>query len=142
MERRSEAHRSEAHQSEAISERLLARLPQPANLAAYRQEVASLLAKNEKQLGRNKWIVVRMWVFVVLVSAPFLWMAGAHFNTSQGNWFLSLTCFWVLMGAIEVAKYVAQQGRVELLKEIKQTQLQVLELHALLTQGGAPLSGK
>jgi hypothetical protein len=68
--------------------------------------VASLLAENEKKLRRNKWTVVRVWIFVVVVSAPFLWMAGTHFNTAEGNWFLGLVGFWVLFGAIEVAKYI------------------------------------
>jgi hypothetical protein len=128
--------------NEAIGELLLSRLPRPANLAAYQQEVTSLLADNEKRLRRNKWTVVRVWIFVVAVSGPFLWMAGRHFDTPQGNWFLGLACFWVLLGAVEVFKYVVQQGRVELLKEIKQIQLQVLELHASLDKGGSSLSGK
>lgn len=93
--------------------------------------MASLLADNEKRLRGNKWTVVRVWVFVAVVSLPSLWMAGAHFGTSEGNWFLGGTLFWVLFAAIEVAKYVGQQGRVELLKELKQVQLQVLELRAL-----------
>jgi hypothetical protein len=101
--------------------------------------VTSLLAKNEKTLRRNKWAVVRVWIFVIAVSGPFLWMAGRHFNTPQGNWFIGLACFWVLFGAIEILKYVAQQGRVELLKELKQIQLQVLELHGLLSKSGAPI---
>jgi hypothetical protein len=130
------------HRDEAMGELLLSRLPRPANLATYQEEVTSLLAENAKRLRRNKWTVVRMWIFVVAVSGPFLWMAGRHFDTPQGNWFLGLACFWVLLGAVEVLKYVVQQGRVELLKEIKQTQLQVLELHALLDKGGAPTSGK
>lgn len=130
------------HRGESIGEQLLSRLPRPANLAAYQEEVTSLLAKNEKMLRRNKWTVVRVWIFAVAVSGPFLWMAGRHFNTPQGNWFLGLACFWVLFGAIEILKYVAQQGRVELLKELKQIQLQVLELHGLLSKSGAPMSGK
>ena len=129
------------HQRENIGERLLARLPRPANLEAYEREVTSLLAKNEKSLRQNKWTVVRIWIFVVVVSAPFLWMAGRHFNTSQGNWFLGLACFWVLFGAVEVVKYVVQQGRVEVLKELKQIQLQVLELRGM--QGkSTPMSDK
>jgi hypothetical protein len=128
--------------SEAIGERLLSRLPRPANLAAYQEEVTSLLAKNEEQLRRNKRTVARMWIFVAVVAVPFLWMAGSHFNTPQGNWFLGLTCFWVLMGAVEVAKYTGHQGSVKLLREVKQVQLQVLELHGLLTKDGIPLSGK
>lgn len=122
------------HRGETIGERLLSRLPRPANLAAYQEEVASLLAKNEKTLRRNKWTVVRVWFFVIAVSAPFLWLAGAHFNTPQGNWFLGLVGFWVLFGAVEIVKYVVQQGRMELLKELKQTQLQILELHGLLAK--------
>jgi len=125
---------------ESIRELLLARLPQPENLQAYRNEVAELLDENQKRLRRNKWTVVRVWIFVAVVSAPFLWMAGAHFNTPQGNWFLGLACFWVLFGAIEIVKYVTNQGRVELLKELKQVQLQVIELRDLLGKGGCKIS--
>jgi hypothetical protein len=127
--------------NESISELLLSRLPQSANLAAYQKEVTSLLTENEKKLRRNKWKVVRVWIFVVVVSAPFLWMAGTHFNTPEGNWFLGLVCFWVLFGAIEIAKYEHKQGSVEVLKELKQVQLQILQLHALLSKGGT-ISGK
>lgn len=127
--------------NESISERLLSRLPRPANIAAYQEELTSLLAENERRLRRNKWTVVRVWIFVVLVSAPFLWMAGTHFNTAEGNWFLGLVGFWVLFGAIEIAKYEYNQGRVELLKELKQVQLQILELHALLRKDGTAMSG-
>ena len=126
---------------ESISELLLSRLPQSANLAAYQKEVTSLLAENERKLRQNKWTVVRVWIFVVVVSVPFLWMAGTHFNTAEGNWFLGLVGFWVLFGAIEIAKYEHKQGRVELLKELKQVQLQILQLHALLSKGGT-MSGK
>jgi hypothetical protein len=122
--------------NESISELLLSRLPQSANLAAYQKEVTSLLAENEKKLRRNKWTVVRVWIFVVVVSAPFLWMAGTHFNTAEGNWFLGLVGFWVLFGAIEIAKYEHNQGRVELLKELKLIQLQILQLHAQFSTGG------
>ncbi len=130
------------HRSEALGELLLSRLPRPANLAAYQEEVSSLLAKNEKKLRQNKWTVWRFWIFVIAVSIPFLVMAGEKFNTPAGNWFLGIVCVWVLLAAIEVAKYEHNQGRVELLKELKQIQLQVLELHTLLGKGGAPASGK
>ena len=128
--------------SEAIADALLSRLPQPANLGAYQEEVKSLLARNEERLRQNKWTVRRVWIFVILTSIPSLYMAGAHFNTPQGNWFLGGVGFWVLFGAIEIAKYAADQGRVELLKEIKQVQLQVLELRALVSKGGATTGDK
>ena len=122
--------------NESISERLLSRLPQPANMAAYQEEVTSLLKENEKRLRRNKWTVARVWIFVIVISAPFLWLAGTHFDTAEGNWFLGLVGFWILFGAIEIAKYEQNQSRVELLKELKQAQLQILELHALLRKDG------
>ena len=127
--------------NESISELLLSRLPQSANLAAYQKEVTKLLTENEKKLRRNKWTVVRVWIFVVVVSVPFLWMAGAHFNTAEGNWFLGLAGFWALFGAIEIAKYEQKQGRVELLKELKLVQLQILQLHALFSTRGT-MSGQ
>jgi hypothetical protein len=121
-------------QDDSIRELLLSRLPRPEGLAAYQEQVKSLLEKNEKTLRQKKWTVVRVWIFVVAVSIPGLWMAGTHFNTPQGNWFLVLTLFWVLFGAIEVVKYGVEQGRVEFLKEVKQLQLQVLQVHALLRE--------
>lgn len=126
-----------AGRSEGISEGLLSRLPRPANLAAYQDEVKSLLAKNEEKLRQNKWTVRRVWIFVIVTSIPALYMAGAHFNTPQGNWFLGGVFFWVLFGAIEVAKYDQNRGRVELLKEIKQLQLQMLEVLALAAKSGS-----
>src|SRR5574340_1750987 len=98
--------------SESVREMLLARLPQPENLPAYREEVKNLLENNEKTLRQNKWTVRRVWIFVILVSIPALYMAGAHYNTPAGNWFLGSVFFWVLFGAIEIAKYDHHQGRV------------------------------
>src|SRR5438552_397181 len=51
--------------NESIRDRLLSRLPQPENLAAYRKEVGSLLEKNEKGLRREKWGAGATWFFVV-----------------------------------------------------------------------------
>ncbi len=128
--------------SESIGELLLSRLPRPANLPAHEIELKSLLEKNEKKLRQHRWTVRRIWIFVIAVSIPSLWMAGAHFNTSQGNWFLGAVFFWVLFGAIEIAKYDQNQSRFELLKELKQLQLQVLELHALVGKDGERMSAK
>lgn len=124
-----------------MSELLLSRLPRPANLAAYQQEVASLLAKNQETLRQNKWTVRRVWIFVIALSIPCLFVAALHFNEPQSNWFLSTVFFWVLFGAIEIAKYHHNQTRVELLKELKQIQLQVLELQAGLGNSGASMPG-
>ena len=128
--------------NEAVASALLSRLPQPAKLATYQEEVRLLLTKNDERLRQNKWTVRRVWIFVILTSIPSLYLAGANFHKPEGNWFLGSVFFWVLFGAIEIAKYHNNQGRVELLKEIKQLQLQVLELNAQLIGRGAPASEK
>ena len=130
------------NRDEGIGEQLLSRLPRPANLAAYQEEVKSLLAENEEKLRKNKWTVRRVWIFVIALSIPFLALAGENYGTPQGNWFMDWVLFWVLFGAIEIAKYDHNQARVELLKELKQIQLQVVELHDFLSRSGSPTSGK
>ena len=123
-----------------IREGLLSHLPQPANLAAYREEVASLLEKKEKALRREKRVVMELWIFVVVVSGLFLWMGGQHLDTLKGPYFVSLACFWFLFGMVFQVGYTINRSRVDLLKEIKQIQVQVLELHALLSKGGGQTS--
>lgn len=130
------------NRGEGIGEQLLSRLPQPENVAAYREEVKSLFEKNEKALRQNQWTVRRVWIFVIAVSIPCLAFAGANYGTPQGNWFMNSVYFWVLFGAIEIAKYSHNQARVELLKELKQIQLQVVELHDFFSRSSAPTSGR
>ena len=50
--------------------------------------------------------------------------------------FGSFACFMLIYGAAELTKYFINRARVELLKETKQVQLQVLELHDLVRKGG------
>jgi hypothetical protein len=123
--------------NENIRERLLSHLPQPANLAAYRQEVASLLEKKEKAIRQERWVVVALWIFVVALSIAFLFLGEQQLDTPKGPWFGSLACFWFLFGMVFLVKHFFNRTSVDLLKEVKQVQVQVLELHALVAKGGA-----
>jgi hypothetical protein len=58
-------------ENESVRDRLLARLPQPENLEAYRQETASLLARHEKALFWDRatgivisWFAIALWVII------------------------------------------------------------------------------
>ena len=53
-------------QNENLRDRLLARLPQPENLAAYREETASILAKNDKKLFWVTWMARSTWVVALV----------------------------------------------------------------------------
>jgi len=127
--------------NENLRDRLLSRLPQPENLAEYRKEVASLLAKNEKRLRIEKWGSGAMWFFVVGLSIVFFWFSGQNTNPAKVAYLGSFACFWMIVGAVEVLKHFINRTRVELLKETKQVQLQVLELHAMMRQPRAGTVG-
>jgi hypothetical protein len=127
--------------SEGMRDRLLSRLPRPENLADYRKEVTSLLEKNEKRLRIEKWGAGATWLFVVALGTVFLWLGGRNAGKPAAAWFGSLACFWLIFGAVELLKHFINRTRVELLKETKQVQLQVLELHDMLRTQGVSATG-
>ena len=116
--------------NDKLQDRLLSKLPDPGNVAGYRQEVSRLLEKNDRAFLREKWGSRAMWIFCVLLGTGYLWFGGAKLDTPKAAWFGCLACFWLLIGAVELLKHFINRSRVELLKELKQVQLQVLELHA------------
>ena len=126
--------------SESMRDRLLSRLPRPENLVEYRKEVSALLEKNEKTLRRQKWYAGAIWFSVVALGTALMLLANAHPEQPKAAWlaasFGSFACFMLIYGAAELTKYFINRARVELLKETKQVQLQVLELHDLLRKGG------
>jgi len=124
-------------QNESVRDRLLARLPQPENLAAYREETASLLAKHEKALFWEKVpaVLILCMGFVMYFLAFSKWYVqllpgDGHINLLFG----SLYCM-IVGSAVEV-RYRIYRSKVDLLKEVKQVQLQVLELQASLRKSG------
>jgi hypothetical protein len=110
-----------------MRDRLLARLPQPENMAEYRNEVAALLERNQKGLRREKWGVGALWVYVVLLGTVLLTFGA---DKPRAAFLASISCFFLIFGAVELLKHFINRSRVELLREIKQVQLQVLELQA------------
>jgi hypothetical protein len=125
--------------SEGMRDRLLSRLPQPENLADYRKEVAALLQKNEKGLRIQKWYAGVVWCFVVMLGTVFFVLVAQHPDKPKAVWqaaYLgSFACFFLIFGAVELLKLFINNARVEMLKETKQVQLQVLELQDLLRKG-------
>jgi len=133
--------------NDSIRERLLSQLPQPANLAAYREEVASMLEKKEKEVRRERRVMIELWVFAIVVSIPFLWMGAQRFGSKavdeavMGPYFMGCAGFWFLFALVYFAAHSISRSRVDLLKEVKQVQVQVLELQALLEKGSAQTTG-
>jgi hypothetical protein len=119
-------------QNDSIREGLLARLPQPENLAAYREEMASLLAKHEKALFWEKMpSKVLYGICSAIVIAYIFW--GRNLGpTAVTIHFLLPWAVLFCVGAVQDLRYRIYRSRVDTLKEVKQVQLQLLEIQASL----------
>jgi hypothetical protein len=118
-------------QNDSLRERLLSRLPQPENVAAYREDVRALLARHEKALYWEKMpsTVCLVSAFAILMADNF-WGQNLNTTTTHFIWFWVAILF--VVGMVEDLRYRIYRSRVDLLKEVKQVQLQVLELQASL----------
>ncbi len=120
-----------AQQSNDLRERLLAALPQPENLAAYREETAALLAKHARALRWDK-LTANLFVFLACALA-FLWGNDPlHLGALAVHGLQVGSAVFFFIGAIYTVQYKVYDSQVATLKEIKQVQLQVLELQAAL----------
>jgi hypothetical protein len=114
---------------EPLRERLLAQFePDRDKLATYRKEVQAMLEKNERTLRRQKWYAGSIWIFVVLVGTCFLTLGGVYSDRPAGIWLGVSACFFLIGAAVEVVKYFINRSRVEILKEVKGLELQLLEI--------------
>jgi hypothetical protein len=122
-------------QSSSLRERLLARLPQPENLAGYREETASLLAKHERALYWEKVMARTLTGMGVgfFIMARSTWGQKLYTN---GTVVLDVIAVLLFFAAINEFGYRVSRSKVDLLKEVKQVQLQILELQASLRKDG------
>ena len=115
-----------------LRERLLARLPQPENLAAYREETATLLAKHARAL---RWDKISMNTLLFLALLLFLWSGHPGRLGALGvQSFRFGAALLYFVAAICGVRYWIYKSQVATLKEIKQVQLQILELQKSLSE--------
>jgi hypothetical protein len=115
----------------SLRERLLARLPQPENVAAYREETAALMAKHERALYWDR-VMARTLTFM---GAGFFILATSTWGRKlypDGTIPLEVLALLLFFAGVNELGYRISRAKVDLLKETKQVQLQVLELHALI----------
>ena len=116
-------------QNDSIRERLLVHLPQPENLAAYREETAVLLAKHEKALFWEKMPgkALQLIALAILMSG---WFRAHKIGAAIDQFTWIWAGFSFFAGAVLDLRYRIYQSRVDTLKEVKQVQLQLLEMRA------------
>jgi hypothetical protein len=128
-------------QNENLRDRLLARMPQPQNLEVFREETASLMARHEKALFWEKWssrtfalLGVALWLFA---SSSLIPLGTQNLLGANEKIYLSAVGgLLFFMGLLYALGYQVSQSKVELLKEVKQVQLQILELQASFKKAG------
>ena len=122
-----------------LRERLLTRLPQPENVAAYREETVLLMARHEKALF---WEKLAYKTFALVGVALFLFASFSLIPLREQNllgvnekiFLCVMAGMFFFMGLLYALGYQVSQSKVDLLKEVKQVQLQVLELQASLNK--------
>lgn len=110
-----------------ITDGLLARLPNSSELAKFRSSIASSIEKNRVRVQRERVLATAFWIFCAASATVYLWFGSEAGKFPRAPF---LACIFFLWGGIEVLKHHIYAARVEALKEIKQLQLQVLELQA------------
>jgi hypothetical protein len=123
--------------SKGLRERLLARLPQPENREAYREETAVLMARYQRELFWEK-VTARTLMLIgglIFMMANFTW--GLKLDANGKIVFDVMAAVFYFLGAIYQVGYEVSRSKVDLMKEVKQVQLQILELQASLRKDDA-----
>src|ERR1700733_2975779 len=122
-------------QNDSVRERLLARLPQPENLAAYREQTAALLEEHARAL---RWARFEGVLFgYVAMAFVMLWLQNhCHLDAGVLLRVQIISAFMPLCAAVASLRYEIYKSQVATLKEVKQVQLQILELQASLQKKG------
>jgi hypothetical protein len=122
--------------SDGLREKLLARLPQPENVAGYREETLSLLARHERALYWERvsgttvnWLGVGLFLFA---NSTWLRELVPNLDSHVVTFFDALAVVLFFTGAFLLVACQIDRSKVDLLKEVKQVQLQILELQASL----------
>jgi hypothetical protein len=118
-------------QDNGFRDRLLLNLPDPSDLATYRKQVASTIEKNQKRIRLERFLANSFWVFCAFVATAYIWFSNGASQVSRAPF---LACIFLLLGAVELIKHHIHSAQVELQKEVKQLQVQVLELQLFATQ--------
>ena len=128
-------------QPEPLRERLLAQFePDPEKLATYHKGVQAMLEKNEQALRLQKRIAKSMGIgacfFLLGIGLIALGglIAGEPFLVGPASVWVFAVCLILIGASFEILKYFIERGRVEVLKEVKGLELQLLQVKEQLQQ--------
>jgi hypothetical protein len=108
---------------------LLSQMPQPENLSAYREQVAAAIEKAQRRVQIQRRFTTAFWIFCAASATVYLW-----FGSSAGQFPRApfLACIFFLWGGVELIRHSIAALQVEMQKDIRHLQVQVLELRSSL----------
>ncbi len=115
------------HNTNDMRQQLLAQLPQPEDLSKYRDHVAEIIQKDQKRLRVEHVLSMLFWIFCAASATAYLWFGNADSHLPRAPF---LACIFFLWGGVELLKHRIHAAQVEVQKDLKQLQLQVLEMQA------------
>lgn len=113
------------NESNELRDRLLGQVARPGDLANYRQRVTAMIASNAARIRRERILATLFWIFCAASATAWLWFSADSAHLPRGPF---LACVFFTWGGVEIVKHYINTSRVDLLKEIKELQLQVFEL--------------
>ena len=120
----------------SLRDQLLAQAePSRDKLTRYQQETEAMFKELDRRLRRETWFTVAMWLYAVAFMTICLFVVGYRVEAGKAppeTVVLSMAFFFVIYGAIELIKHFINRSRVELLKELKGLEAQMLELQQRL----------
>jgi len=116
--------------SKGLREKLLARLPQPENREAYREETTALMARYQRELFWEKVTARTLMLIGGIIFMIANLRSGLKLDANAKIVFDVMAAVFYFLGAIYQVGYEVSRSKVDLMKEVKQVQLQLLELQA------------
>jgi hypothetical protein len=125
-------------ESDRLRDRLLDQWePAKPSYLAYRKEIETMLADQEKALRRERRLTTVMWIYVVLLTTILLTGSGLLMvHKIEGTWMAVSAVFWFLFGAVFLFIHLINKSRFEVIKEIKGVELRLAALEERLSGRG------
>ena len=116
-----------------LRDRLLSRAPNTSDLADYPQFILSAVEKDQKRIRRDRILATLFWIFCAASVTAWLGFSAESARLPRGPFLAGIFFTW---GGVEIVKHHIDACRTDLLKEIKQIQLQLFEREAAPREPG------